>query len=77
MGVTCNAGEGGGLTVSVAVLVWVPWPVSELVKVMGIGPYVPAARLFAFTVNITVVPEGETLPDAGEAVSQFGRPDIE
>jgi hypothetical protein len=37
----------------------------------------PAARLFAFTVNITVAPEEDTLPDAGDAVSQFGRPDIE
>jgi hypothetical protein len=34
-GETCNA---GGLTVSVAVLVWVPWPVSVLVKVIVVGP---------------------------------------
>ena len=38
VGATCSAGEGGGLTVSVAVRVWVPWPVSELVKVMVNGP---------------------------------------
>ena len=33
-GVTCSA---GGLTVSVAVRVWVPWPVPE-VKVIVAGP---------------------------------------
>jgi hypothetical protein len=36
-GVTCNTG-GGGLTVSVAVTVVVPWPLSELVKVIVVGP---------------------------------------
>ena len=36
----------------------------------------PGARLFAvaFTVNVTSVPEEDTLPDAGEAVSQIGPP---
>jgi hypothetical protein len=34
-GVTCKA---GGLTVSVAVRVWVPWPVPVLVKVIVVGP---------------------------------------
>jgi hypothetical protein len=34
-GVTCSA---GGLTVSVAVRVWVPWPLSVFVKVIVVGP---------------------------------------
>ena len=33
-GVTCKA---GGLTVSVAIRVWVPWPLLE-VKVIVVGP---------------------------------------
>ena len=39
----------------------------------------PGARpvAFAFTANVTALPEEDTLPDAGDAVSQFGRPDIE
>ena len=75
-GVTCNTGVGG-LTVSVAVLVWVPWPISELMKVI-VPIYVLAARLFtfAFTVNVTVVPE-DAVPEVAEGVSQFGTPDIE
>ena len=73
-GDTCSA---GGLTVRVAVRVWVPWPLVELVKVI-VAVYVLAARLFAlvFTVNVTVVPE-DTLPEVAEAVSQLGTPDIE
>jgi hypothetical protein len=47
VGVTCSAGEGGGLTVSVAVLVWVPTLLSELVNAIVVGPYVPGARVFA------------------------------
>ena len=34
-GVTCSA---GGFTVSVAVRVWVPWPVSTFPKVIVVGP---------------------------------------
>jgi hypothetical protein len=34
-GVTCSA---GGLTVSVAVRVWVPWPLFVFVKVIVVGP---------------------------------------
>ena len=34
-GLTCNA---GGLTVSVAVRVWVPWSPGELANVMVVGP---------------------------------------
>jgi hypothetical protein len=67
------------LTVSVAVTLVVPRPVSEFVKVIVVGPYVPAARLFAlaFTANVTAVPEGVAVPDIEEAVSQVGMPDIE
>ena len=74
-GVTCSA---GGLTVSVAVRVWVPWPVSALMKLM-VALYVFGARLFplAFTVNVTSVPEDDTLPEVEEGVSQFGTPEIE
>jgi hypothetical protein len=32
---------------------------------------------FAFTVNVTVLAEGDALPEVEDAVSQFGRPDIE
>ena len=35
VGVTCS---DGGLTVSVAVTVVVPWPVPEFAKVMVVGP---------------------------------------
>ena len=37
------------------------------------------ARLFAlaFTVNVTSVPEEDTLPEVEEGVSQFGTPEIE
>ena len=64
---------------SVAVRVWVPWPVSALVKVIVNGPYVPGARLFAlaFTVKVTAVPEEDTLPVVDEGVSQGGTPEIE
>ena len=39
----------------------------------------PGARLFAlaFTVNVTTVPEEDTLPEVEEGVSQFGTPEIE
>jgi hypothetical protein len=65
------------LTVSVAVFVWVPWPVSELVKVI-VAVYVLEARVFAFafTVNVTVVPADAVL-EVEEAVSQEGIPEIE
>jgi hypothetical protein len=43
-GLTCSA---GGLTMSVAVRVWVPCPVSVSAKVM-VALYVAAARVFAF-----------------------------
>jgi hypothetical protein len=64
------------LTVRLALRVWVA-PVPKLVKVI-VAVYVPAARLFAFafTVNITVVPE-DAVPEVAEGVSQFGTPDIE
>jgi hypothetical protein len=73
-GETCSA---GGLTVRVAVRVWVPWPVSELVKVI-VAVYVFGARVFAFafTVNVTLVPE-DAVPEVEEGVSQLGTPDIE
>jgi hypothetical protein len=32
---------------------------------------------FAFTVNVTVVPEEEAVPEVEEGVSQFGTLDIE
>jgi hypothetical protein len=32
---------------------------------------------FAFTVNVTVVPEEVAMPDVEEGVSQFGTPEIE
>jgi hypothetical protein len=32
---------------------------------------------FAFTVNVTVLAEGDAVPEVEDAVSQFGRPDIE
>jgi hypothetical protein len=32
---------------------------------------------FAFTVNVTVVPEAEAVPEVEEAVSQLGTLDIE
>ena len=75
-GVTCS---GSGLTVSVAVTLVVPRPVSEFVKVIVVGPYVPAARplAFAFTVKVTVFAEGDAIPEVDDAVSQFGRPEIE
>jgi hypothetical protein len=40
---------------------------------------VPAARplSFAFTVNVTVLAEGDAAPEVDDAVSQFGRPEIE
>jgi hypothetical protein len=40
---------------------------------------VPGARLFAFafTVNVTVVPEDDAAPEVEEGVSQFGTPEIE
>ena len=65
------------MTVSVAVRVWVPWPVSELVKVI-VAVYVLGARLFAFafTVNVTVVPV-DAVPEIEDAVSQEGTPEIE
>jgi hypothetical protein len=61
---------------SVAYRVWVPWPVSELVKV--IGPQVPAesAAAFEFTVNVTVVP-ADVVPEVTEGVSQLGTPETE
>jgi hypothetical protein len=67
------------LTVSVAVTLVVPRPVSVLVNVIVVGPYVPTARLFAlaFTVNVTAVPEGVAVPEIEEAVSQLGMPEIE
>ena len=72
VGVTSSA---GGLTVSVAVRVWVPWPVSTLVKV--IVALSEAVRLLALvTVNVTVVPE-DAVPELGEALSQLGSPEIE
>ena len=39
----------------------------------------PGARLFAFafTVNVTAVPEVEVVPDVEEGVSQFGTLEIE
>jgi hypothetical protein len=76
VGVTCSADEGG-LTVSVAVRFWVPWPVSELVKVI-VAIYVLAARLFALalTVNVTIVPLVDAVPEVAEGVSQLGKPDI-
>jgi hypothetical protein len=67
----------GGLTVRVAVLVWVPWPVSELVNVI-VAAYVLGVRVFAlaFTVNVAVVPE-DAVPDVEDGVSQLGMPEIE
>jgi hypothetical protein len=40
---------------------------------------VPGARLFAleFTVNVTAVPEDDTLPEVEDGVSQLGMPEIE
>src|ERR1700722_12345102 len=74
VGATCRP---DGLTVSVAVRVWVPWPVLELVKVI-VAVYVLAARLFAaeFTVNVTGVPD-DAVPEVVEGVSQLGTPEIE
>jgi hypothetical protein len=74
-GVTCSTGRG--LTVSVAVRVWVPWPVSELVNVI-VAVYVLGARVFAFafTVNVTVV-SADAVPEVEDAVSQGGTPEIE
>ena len=74
-GVTCRA---GGLTVSVAVRVWVPWPVTVFVKVI-VAVYVLGASefAFAFTVKVTTVPEVEAVPEVEEGVSQFGTPEIE
>jgi hypothetical protein len=73
-GVSCSPRR---LTVRVAVLVWVPWPVSELVNVI-VAAYVLGARVFAlaFTVNVTVVPE-DAVPDVEDGVSQLGMPEIE
>jgi hypothetical protein len=52
--------------------------VSELVKVIVVGPSLPGARLFAFglTVNVTVVPV-DAEPEVVEGVSQSGMPEIE
>jgi hypothetical protein len=71
LGLTCSAGPGG-LTVRVDVRLWVPWPVSVLVKVI-VAIYVLAARLFAFelTVKVTVVPV-DTLPEVEDGESQLG-----
>src|SRR5712692_10134390 len=76
-GVTCNAGRA--LTVSVAVRLVLPWPLVVLVKVIVAGPDVPGARLLAlaFTVKVTVVGDVVTVPEAAEAVSQLGTPEIE
>ena len=76
-GVTCNT--AGGLTVSVAVRLVLPWPFVVLVKMIVAGPYVPGARLFAlaFTVKVTVVADVVTVPAVAEAVSQLGSPEIE
>ena len=43
------------------------------------GRAVGARRKFAlaFTVNVTSVPEEDTLPEVEEGVSQFGTPEIE
>jgi hypothetical protein len=40
---------------------------------------VPGARLFAlaFTVNVTVLAEGDAVPEVEDAVSHGGTPDIE
>jgi hypothetical protein len=40
---------------------------------------VPGARLFAFafTVNVTSMPEEDTLPEIEEGVSHVGTPEIE
>jgi hypothetical protein len=71
VGVTCSA--VGGLTVRVAVRLWVPWPVSEFVKLRA-TIYVLAARPFAFelTVKVTVDPTVDTLPEVEDGLSQFG-----
>ena len=73
-GLTCSR---RGLTVSVAIRVWVPRPVSVLVNVM-VALYVAAARPLAleFTVNVTVVPV-DTVPGFGETLSQLGRLEME
>ena len=72
-----SKGGPGGLTVSVAVRLWVPRPVSVLVKVK-VALYAPVVRLFAFalTVKVTGVPE-DAIPELEEGVSQFGTPEIE
>ena len=73
VGVTSSA---GGVTVSVAVRVWVPWPVSMLVKV--IVALSEAVRLLALvTVNVTFAAVVDAMPELGEALSQLGSPEIE
>jgi hypothetical protein len=54
------------------------WPVFELVKVI-VAVYVLTARpvAIAFTVNVTVVPGEEAVPEVEEGVSQFGTSVIE
>ena len=65
------------MTVRVAVLVWVPWPVPTLVKV--IVALSEAVRLLAleFTVNVTFVGVVDAMPEVEDGVSQFGYPEIE
>jgi hypothetical protein len=50
VGVTCSA---GGLTVSVAFTLVVPWPVSELVKVIVVGPcpFAPSSFQYQLSAN--------------------------
>ena len=61
---------------SVATRVVFPWPLVVLLKFMLLT-YLLGARLFAFafTVNVTVVPEEEA--EVEDGVSQFGTLDIE
>jgi hypothetical protein len=65
------------LTVSVAVRVWVPWPVLEVKVIVAV--YVLGARefAFAFTAKVTTVPGEDALPEVEEGLSQFGTPEIE
>jgi hypothetical protein len=67
-----------GVTVAVALLVWVPTFVSVLANVM-VAVCIPTGNpwVLAFGAKVMVLPEVDALPDVADAVNQDGTPEIE